>query len=265
MSFRCKVLILAAFLGTLSAGTSLAVTPPIPSRPPNYVVDLAGIVEDGVEQRLNGYLKELEQKTTAQVVVLTINSLEGDSLEAVALATAHDRWKLGQQGQDNGVLILVASQDRKYRFEIGYGLEGTLPDSRVGSIGRDYLVPHFQKGDYSGGVFAATLVVVNEIASEAGVEITGAPRLPRPAARGVPSRDTARRRGPLGIVFTILFAIGMVYLFIRHPRLFMFLILASMMGGGRRGGWGGGGGFGGGGFGGGGGGGFGGGGAGGGW
>jgi uncharacterized protein len=261
MSFRCKVTALAVFLGALSAGISLAVTPPIPPSPPNYVVDLAGIVEDGVEQRLNGYLKELEQKTTAQVVVLTISSLEGESLEAVALATAHDRWKLGQKGQDNGVLILVAAQDRKYRFEIGYGLEGVLPDSRVGSIGRDYLVPYFRKGEYSNGVFAAAVAVVSEIASEAGVEITGAPRLPRPATRGLPSRSTARRpRGPLSIVFTILFAIGMVYLFIRHPRLFMFLILASMMGGGRRGGWSGGGGFGGGG-----GGGFGGGGAGGGW
>jgi uncharacterized protein len=240
MSFRDRVLCFALFLTLFFAAASFAVVPPLPRVPPNYVVDLAGIIEDGVEQRLNGHLRELEQKTTAQVVVLTIRSLEGQSLEDFALTTAHDTWGIGQKGKDNGALIVVAAQDRKYRFEIGYGLEGVLPDSRVGSIGRDYLVPYFRKGDYSTGIYAATLAVVREIASSEKVTITGLPRLQAPARR-VPPRG---RGGPLGTVVSILFAIGAVMLFIRHPRLFMFLLFASMMGGGRRGGgWGGGGGF----------------------
>jgi len=140
-------------------------------------------------------------------------------------------------------LLLVVPNDKKYRFEIGYGLEGLLPDSLVGSIGRDYLVPYFRKGDYSTGIYAATLALVNEVASNADVEITGAPKLPRSASRGRPPRGG----GVAGTIFTILFAIGMVVLFIRHPRLFMLIMLASMMGGGRRGSWGGAGGFGGGG------------------
>ncbi len=243
MICRYKFLLFIAFLNILFAAVSLAVVPPVPRMPLNYVVDLAGIVDDGVERRLNGFLKELEQKTSAQVIVLTVNSLEGESIDEFAITLAHDTWKLGQKGKDNGVLLLVVPNDKKYRFEIGYGLEGVLPDSLVGSIGRDYLVPYFRKGDYSTGIYAATLALVNEVASNADVEITGAPKLPRSASRGRPPKGG----GVASTIFTILFAIGMVVLFIRHPRLFMLILLSSMMGGGRRGSWGGAGGFGGGG------------------
>jgi len=142
------------FLLTTSA---FAVVPPIPDMPSHHVVDLANIITDDIENSLNRYLKELEQKTTAQVVVLTIQSLEGESIDDFSITTAHDRWKIGQKGKDNGVLLVVVLKDRKYRFEIGYGLEGTLPDSLVGSIGRTYLVPYFKQGEYSKGIAAATL------------------------------------------------------------------------------------------------------------
>jgi len=263
MNFRYKsvFLIISTFFFLVTA--SFAVVPPIPQMPSHYVVDLAGIIEDNVELRLNGYLQELEQKTTAQVVVLTVTSLEGESIDELSITTAHDKWKLGQKDKDNGVLLVVALEDRKYRFEIGYGLEGILPDSLIGSIGRKYLVPYFKKGDYSTGIYSATLTLINEIASSEGVEITGMPNLQRPDYYG----RSPRGGGILRTIFIILFFIGAIILFIRHPRLFMFFLLASLLGGGRRG-WGGGGGFGGGGFGsfgGGGGGGFGGGGASGGW
>jgi uncharacterized protein len=236
----------------------------IPERPPRYVVDLAGVVDDPVEMKLNGYLQELEQKTTAQVVVLSVRSLEGMPLEDFSLQVA-EKWKLGQKGKDNGLLILFAMQERKYRFEVGYGLEGILPDSLVGSIGRQYIVPFFKKGDYSNGVAAAVLAATEVIAKDSGVQITGMPKLRRPA-RSYGGRP-AGKPGILGTVLSILFFLGMIYLFIKHPRLMILLLIFSGMGG-RRSSWGGGGGFGGGGFGsfgGGGGGGFGGGGASGGW
>lgn len=247
-------------LGAITSSAEIS----IPDKPLNHVVDLAGIINNNVETSLNKYLLELEQKTTAQMVVLTIKSLEGESLEDLSITIAHDKWKLGQKGKDNGVLLLISLQDRKYRFETGYGIEGILPDSLTGSIGREYLVPYFRKGDYSAGIVKATLTVINIIASDAGVEITGMPRL---RSRSTSPYRSVERRKPtvLGTIFSILFFIGLVYLFIKHPRLFLVLLMFSMMGGGRRGGWGGGGGFGGGGFGGGGGGGFGGGGASGGW
>lgn len=255
---RVKVilsLLLASYLFILPS-ISLAVTPEPPSTPSNYVVDLAGIIDDGVEATINRHLRELEEKTTAQMVILTINSLEGQSIEEFSIHVAHDMWRLGQKGKDNGVLLLISLNDRTYRFEIGYGLEAILPDSLVGSIGRQYLVPYFRKGDYSTGIFQAALAVIREIAKGEGVEITGLPDVkniyPREEAKG-------KEIGFLGFVLPIIFFMVLIYLFIRHPSLFLLMLLSS---GGRRGGWGGGG-FGGGfgGFGGGGGGGFGGGGA----
>ena len=260
LKIKGPVLLLSAclFLFTALSFAEIAV----PDKPYNHVVDLAGIIDDNVEAGLNRYLLELEQKTTAQMVVLTINSLEGESIEDLSLRIAHDKWKLGQKGKDNGVLLLVSLQDRKYRFETGYGIEGIIPDSLAGSIGRQYLVPYFKKGDYSKGITAATLVVINEIASDAGVEITGMPKL---RSRSAYNSGMERRKLTLrDKIFGILLIIGLIYMLIKHPRLLLLLLMMNMLGG-RRSGWGGGGGFGGGSFGGGGGGGFGGGGASGGW
>ena len=238
-----------------------ASTPEPPAVPRDYVVDLAGVINDNAKTQLNALLHELEQKTTSQVLVLTVQSLDNEDIEGFSLKTA-EKWKLGQKGKDNGVLIVVAVRDHKYRFEVGYGLESVLPDSLVGTIGREYLVPYFRKGDYSTGISAATLAVIQTIASSEGVQLSGMPELRQP-------RDVSASR-PLGtfqmVVFGI-FGLVLLILFITHPRQFLLFLLVSQMGGGR-GGWSGGGsGFGGsgGGFGGGGGGGFGGGGASGGW
>ncbi len=260
MSFLHRHLLIVCLLVSAVASStsppSEAATPEPPERPPEYVVDLAGIIRDDLEGRLNAYLRELEQKTTAQVVVLTLQSLDGEDIEGFSIRTV-ERWKLGQEGKDNGVLITVALRDRRYRFEIGYGLEGILPDSLVGTIGRKYMVPYFRKGDYSTGIYAATVAVAREIARHEGVEITGMPSVRATGPRA------GREIGLLGAIMSILFLLAAVVLFIKHPRLLLLLLLFS--GGGGRHGWYGGGGFGGGGFGGGGGGGFGGGGASGGW
>ncbi len=241
MSIRYRhvfIIVISLFLLVPSA---FAVVPALPEMPSHHIADLAGIIADDVELNLNIYLRELEEKTTAQVVVLTIRSLEGESIEDFSITTAHDRWKIGQKGEDNGVLIVVSLEDRKYRFEVGYGLEGALPDSLVGTIGRTYLVPFFKRGEYSRGIFAATLALIGEIAASEGVEITGIPQVQR--RRQYPAQE---RGGIARTILSLLLLIGAIILFIRHPRLFLFFLLASSMGGGRRG-WGGGRGFGGGG------------------
>jgi uncharacterized protein len=225
----------------------------VPRHPTGYVVDLAGIIDPPMEKKIDGLLRELEQKTTAQMVILTIRSLEGESLEGASIRIAHDKWRLGQKGKDNGVLVLIASEDRKFRIEVGYGLEGVLPDSFVGSVGRTSLTPYFRKGDYAGGVFAAAGQIAGKIAEEAGVALTGLPE----TTEAVPKKEPT---GPIGSLFTLFVILAIAFLFIRHPRALLLFFLLS--GRGRRGTWGGrGSGFGGGGFGGGGGGGFGGGGA----
>lgn len=261
MKFKPKggSLAIALFVLLLAPSVLQAVT--VPAKPNAYIVDLAGIVDDGTQRKLNGYLRELEQKTTAQLVVLTIKSLEGESLTDFSLKIAHDKWKLGQRGKDNGLLLLIVVKDHKYRIEVGYGLEGILPDSLVGSIGRDYLIPYFKKGAYAQGIAATVLALADVIAKNAGVSITGMPSVRRPG-------KTEKSHSFFGSLISVLFFIVLLVFFLKNPRAFLLFFLFSSMGGGRSS-WGGGhGGFGGGGFGGfggGGGGGFGGGGASGGW
>ena len=213
----------------------------VPARPDRYVMDLSGIVDKTVETKLNGLLQELEQKTGAQFVILTIQSLNGEAIEEAAIRIAHDEWKLGQKGKDNGVLLLIALKDRKYRIEVGYGLEGVLPDSFVGSAGRNYLVPYFKKGDTSTGVYTTAAVIAQKIAEDSGVTLTGLPKL----KRGVQKKRT----GPFGSIFSLVIFVLAAFFFIRNPRAFLLFFLLSGMGG--RGSWGGHsrGGFGGGGFG----------------
>jgi len=258
MRSRLSVFVLSIII-ILSAQAANAVN--IPSTPRDHVIDLAQIVNDSTEAQLNAYLHELEQKTTAQVVVLTIPSLEGNDLNAFSLEVANDMWKLGQKGKDNGLLLLVALQERKYRFEVGYGLEGILPDSLVGSIGRQQMLPRFKQGDYSGGIESAVIAIANIIAKDNGVQISGMPAVTYQYQSD--RNGNGETPGPLGLIIAGLFFVFFIYMFIKHPRLMILFLLTS--GSGRGGSWGGGGGFGGGSFGGGGGGGFGGGGASGGW
>ncbi|MEJ2655843.1 MAG: TPM domain-containing protein [Desulfobacterales bacterium] len=222
---KSKELITAVFICFLFVSSGRPAN--IPQMPKQYVVDQAGIINDTVKNRLDGYLQELEQKTTAQLVVLTIKDLGGESIEDLSIRIANDQWKLGQKGKDNGVLFLIALNDRKYRIEVGYGLEGVLPDSLVGSLGRKLLVPYFKKGDYSDGIFATTLALANIIAKHYGVKIQGMPALEyrtQPSTRGSPA-------GPFSTIIAVIFFIIMGILFVRNPRAFLLFLLFSSMGG----------------------------------
>lgn len=146
---------------------------PVPQR---YVEDRANIISDIAEKGINGYLQELEQKTGAQFIVLSIDSTGDIPIETYAIELA-TKWKLGQKGKDNGVLVVVAKNDRAYRIEVGYGLEGILPDSYCGTVGRTFFVPKFKKGQYSEGIYQGVVVLINKIAEEYGVKIEGMPDL----------------------------------------------------------------------------------------
>jgi uncharacterized protein len=216
-----RIIIWTALLIAATPLFSFASVPEIPAVPSQYVMDLAGIINAATKAKLNRSLWELEQQTTSQMVVLTIQSLNGENLEDFSIRTA-EKWKLGQRGKDNGVLLLVSLQDRKYRFEIGYGLEQVLPDSLVGSIGRTYLVPNFRTGNYSRGISDAVFAVIRSIAASKSAEPSGM----KPHSVG------------LDVAIILLFFIGILM----FPMLFVFGILSS-----GRGRWHGGGGFGGGG------------------
>jgi uncharacterized protein len=253
---RYTVLILAAFF--LVCGVRSFAKVNLPDQPGNYVVDLAGIIRPDAQASLNGYLKHFEEVTTVQMIVLTIQSLEGEPLEDFSIWVAHEKWKLGQKGKDNGVLMLVSVGDRQVRIEVGYGLEGVMTDAYSRRIIEQNLLPSFRQGDYTGGIVSAVSAVTQRIASEAGIDL--APGTITTGSQAPPRRE-AKKSSLFQKILTVLGILVALYLFIRHPRLFILLLLSNMGGGRGGGGWSGGGGFSGGGFGGGGGGGFGGGGA----
>ena len=155
--------------------------------PRHYVEDLANVINPADEQSLNGILQELEQKTGAQYIVLTVESTGGTPIEEFSIKLA-EKWKLGQKGKDNGLLFVIAVKDREYRFEVGYGLEGFITDQYCGRIGREVLAPYLKKGDYSQGVFQANAQVAQKIAAESGVTLSGMPKLPPAPA---PERRTS--------------------------------------------------------------------------
>jgi uncharacterized protein len=260
MTSAYKTLFIAVPLSVFLLVSSVrASTPEPPEQPRDYIVDLAAVMDDGSKAQLSGLLRELELKTTAQALVLTVQSLDGEDIAGFSLRIA-EKWRLGQKGKDNGALVVVAVKDRKYRIETGYGLEGVLPDGFVGTLGREFFVPHFKDGDYGGGISAGVGALARAIAEHEGVALSGLPQ-----ARRSGGALSGRPMGRLQLIALAVFGVIALVLFITHPRQCLLLMLASQLGG-RRGGWSGGDGFGsGGGFGGGGGGGFGGGGSSGGW
>lgn len=125
-------------------------------------MDLAQVLPATVAASLVRDLEAHESKTSNQVVVLTLPSLEGEPLESFSHRVA-TTWKLGQKGTENGVLLLLALRERKVRIEVGYGLEGTLTDLRSAHIIRQEIVPRFRAGDVPGGVAAGVAAILKTI------------------------------------------------------------------------------------------------------
>jgi uncharacterized protein len=115
------------------------------------VNDLANMIPADARQRIEQKLAAFEQKTGAQVAVLTIPSLEGEPIGDFSLRVV-EAWKLGKKGKDNGVLFLISKQDRRMRIEVGYGLEGDLTDLETSRIMDNVVTPYFRNGDFGGGI-----------------------------------------------------------------------------------------------------------------
>jgi uncharacterized protein len=129
------------------------------------VNDYAGMLSPEAERRLETLLQELEAKDSTQVAVLTVPSLDGDSLEDFSMRVA-ERWKVGRKGFDNGAILVIARDDRKVRIEVGYGLEGRLTDLTAGRIIRDRIVPEFRAGRFDQGVLNAVVALTEVVRGE---------------------------------------------------------------------------------------------------
>ena len=211
--------------------------PPLVGR----INDRAGLLSPAVQQELDSRLAAYESKTGHQIALLTIPSLEGDFVEDFAIRVA-EAWKLGAKARDDGVLVLISVQDRKMRIEVGYGLEGDLPDALSGRIIREVLIPAFRNGDFAQGITRALGAIMAATGGEG-------------EALAQPRRSVSRSRGGGGLVPYLLVAL-VLFLFLgggggRRGRRFgggPMIFGAGLGGGGFRGGGFGGGGGGGGGF-----------------
>ena len=253
MKPKTTTLVLPFLVGVVltCAGTARGETT-IPD-PGTYVVDTAGIIDPSTKQQLEGWLRELQQKTGAQIKILTVATLEGEPDFEFFLRHA-EAWKLGSAKEENGALVGVAVKERKVRIITGYGLEPILPDGWCGQVARNVFAAQFKQGDYSGGILQGTVVLANRVADSAKVKLTGIPTY----------RYSGRRGGRYMCGGGMMPFIIMMIVFSSMSRrrrhrgtwgggglmrgLFVGSMLGSMMGGGRHS-WGGGGGFGGGGFG----------------
>jgi len=143
--------------------------------PSGYVTDLADVIGAEMKARLETLCGEVEQKTGAQMAIVTVTSLEGESVETYAV----DLFKqlgIGKRKDNRGVLLLVAPHERKYRIEVGYGLEPIINDARAGDTGRA-MVPFLKQGDYSSAIETAAWRLAKYIADDSGVTLSGqAPR-----------------------------------------------------------------------------------------
>jgi uncharacterized protein len=162
----------------------------VPALANHRVHDEGGILSQQVVNYLEQSLKSFEDSTSNQIAVLIVNSLEGESIDQFGIRVA-DQWKLGQKDKDNGVILLIALNDRKMRIEVGQGLEGPLPDAICNRIIRNEMAPAFRRRDYDGGVVAAVEGIRKAIKGE--YQGTG---------------PTQRKRGtPVGFIILIILII----------------------------------------------------------
>jgi len=202
-------------------------------QPRGYVNDFAGVLDDATSRRIEALCLELEQKTGAQMALVTLKSLEGGDERDIA-NRLFEAWGIGQKGEDNGILFLDAIEERRIWIEVGYGLEGILPDGKIGEIRDRYVVPYHTKGDKASGYWGGMAALALVIAADADVTLSG---VPTPPPVGRTSRST---RGVGGIIIPLLFFFFLMMLMGRRRGGFWLLPLI-LLGGGR--------GFGGGGFG----------------
>ena len=156
----------AALLLLILTGLAVAAGPEIPP-PKGPVVDLVGVLDAPAKERLVRLILDVRQQTTAEIAILVVPSTAPATIEEYSVAV-FDQWKIGKRGQDNGLLFLVAVQDRRMRITTGYGLEGILPDGKVGEIRDRYIFPFFRAGQYAEGILRGTEALASVILAKGG-------------------------------------------------------------------------------------------------
>jgi uncharacterized protein len=199
-----RLTLTALFVWSVTAVSSVAALEVPPLRA--HVNDTAGLLDDATRAALENQLTSHEQATGQQFALLTVPTLEGDPIEDFSIEVA-EKWKLGREKEDDGLVMVIAVQDRKMRIEVGYGLEGNIPDAVAARVVREVLQPAFRAGDFNGGVMRAFDVLIRAAGGE--------------AVMPPPKRQVRQQRPPLFGLF-----VGML----------IVMMILSRFGGGGRGG-----------------------------
>lgn len=163
------VLLLAALCTLFPLSSHAQAVKDLPA-PTDYVSDLAHVLSPEATARIDSICSQLDHSAAnAQVAVVTVRSLAGDDPADYA-DELESKWKMGRKGSDRGVLVLLAVDDHKYRIEVGYGLEGILPDGKVGDIGRA-MIPDLRVNDFDGAMTLAVGEVAQVIADDAHITL----------------------------------------------------------------------------------------------
>lgn len=218
------------------------------------VVDEANIIPADEKARLTQKLADLEAKTSRQLVVVTVKSLQGDDIDDYGYKLGRS-WQIGQKGTNNGTLFIIAPNERKTRIEVGYGLEGILTDALTSVVLNSQVLPRFKAGDMPGGIEAGADALIQQMSLDPSeAEKKAAEAKAQVDQDGGGYHYVRHRSNPFGFIFPLLFVIFVFGGIFGRRRgvggggLWPLLFLGSMMGGGRGGDdWGGGGGGGGGG------------------
>lgn len=194
---------LAVAVSQLTACGRKADYPPPPDRAVN---DFAGLLSPQTVERLEKLSRTLWDRARDAVVVVTVESVAPETIEGYAVGL-FEYWGIGEEGKDNGILILVARKERKTRIEVGYGLEGAIPDAEASRIVRELMLPNFRRGDYDRGIDLAVRAIIGGIARERGLEIEG---LIPPEAPAMPAASAAPARSKSGNLFVLIIFLVMI-------------------------------------------------------
>lgn len=197
-----------------------------------YVNDFADVLKDADEKEMLNRGKDLEDKTTAQITVITVEDTNGEEIADYALNIGRE-WGIGQEGEDNGIVIVLSVDDRELYVAIGYGLEGALPDSKVGRLEDTYAIPYLSEDNFSKGITELYKALINEVFIEYGIEVEEG----YTPADQLSEVETEEGVSPFKIIISwvILIALVMIYIFVFRKR--GIVIFGSPFGGFRGGGF----------------------------
>jgi len=198
-----RILILASFICLVAATCAWA---SIPAKPQGWVSDFAGIMSDMIKPQVDALCAEVKKSTGAEIAVVTVPSLEDMSIEEYAVKL-FEKWGIGEKGKDNGVLFLIAPNERKTRIEVGYGLEPVITDGRAGEIIRETVIPFFRAGDYNQGILHGSMQIAALITGE---DFVPSVPIPRPEPR--PDEPTWPVKVGIILFFSLFITLGFLAL-----------------------------------------------------